>query len=79
MITPGMKSATTQGVQTTLDNQVVPLPEQAAPYSDALFAEAAEDWLIATDQVSRSSVPLPLAIYQPNSRLTPSAIRNSTR
>jgi hypothetical protein len=39
------------GVQTTLDDQVKPLPKQVAPYSDTLFAEAAEQWLIATDQV----------------------------
>lgn len=36
--------------QSTLDDVVVE-KERVIPYSDARFQEAAEDWLIATDQV----------------------------
>ena len=41
--------------QQTLDPHLREKPERVVPYSDALFREAAVEWLIATDQVSFST------------------------
>lgn len=47
------EAANSTKVQSTLDAHVeVVDPETIVRYSDAIFQEAAEDWLISTDQVS---------------------------
>lgn len=43
--------------QTTLDTVVIREKERVVPYADARFAEAAEDWLIASDRVSTLFYP----------------------
>lgn len=57
------KAAIKNKIQSTLDDKLEPLPERVPPYTDARFAEAAEDWLIATDQVS---VPFVLRLMLSN-------------
>jgi hypothetical protein len=50
------KKAVTLSRQNTLDGHLheAPLIERVIPYSDALFRDAAIEWLVTTDQVLSS-------------------------
>ena len=75
------EDAAKDGAQTTLDPHLQERPpkETFVAYSDALFREAAIEWLVSTDQVRDFLFPSSSADSFDSSPSKPSSTRHSIR